>query len=203
MSIFTTNKELKQFINRQGNGTNAIAVKTKSPSFDKALKSSLISQGLDRYAKIETSEDVIGVYIGDIRRTFSLLGTVIGTISLIAAVITLFVVIFITAITRRKFIGMLKGIGVDPISIRASYVFLALFYGIAGVVVGFLITYIFIIPYFNENPIDFPFSDGILYAPFSGVLLRSMIILIAAALAGFIPSWMIVRQNTLDAILGR
>lgn len=203
LSILTTNKELKQYLGRQGNGTTAISIRANSPDQDEILKESLLAVGVDEHAKVETSEEVIGVYINDIRNTFFLLGTVVGTISLVAAAITLFVVIFITAITRRKFIGMLKGIGVPPESIRMSYVFLALFYGVAGILIGFIVTYTLIVPYFAENPIDFPFSDGILYAPLLGTFIRSVIILIAAGLAGLIPAWMIVRQNTLDAILGR
>jgi ABC-type antimicrobial peptide transport system permease subunit len=53
------------------------------------------------------------------------------------------------------------------------------------------------------HPINFPFSDGILVATYTGTILRSFLILIATIIAGYIPARIIVQKNTLDAILGR
>lgn len=58
-------------------------------------------------------------------------------------------------------------------------------------------------PYFDAYPIDFPFSDGILVATVSGTLARAGILFVATIIAGYIPARIVVRQNTLDAILGR
>jgi ABC-type antimicrobial peptide transport system permease subunit len=60
-----------------------------------------------------------------------------------------------------------------------------------------------LVPYFNQNPIDFPFSDGILVAPLDQTLFRVGLLVISTLIAGFIPAWMIIRKNTLDSILGR
>jgi hypothetical protein len=58
-------------------------------------------------------------------------------------------------------------------------------------------------PYFTAHPINFPFSDGILVATLSGTLIRAGILLIATVIAGYIPAKMVIKQNTLSAILGR
>jgi hypothetical protein len=58
-------------------------------------------------------------------------------------------------------------------------------------------------PYFVQNPIDFPFSDGIIQAENWDIFLRANILLISTIVAGFIPAFIVIRQNTLDAILGR
>ena len=58
-------------------------------------------------------------------------------------------------------------------------------------------------PYIDKNPIDFPFSDGILVATWEGTLIRVLILLVVSFVAGYLPAKIIIRKNTLDAILGR
>ena len=72
-----------------------------------------------------------------------------------------------------------------------------------GSVIGILFVFIVLKPFFDANPINFPFSDGILVATAGGVALRTSILLIATVIAGYIPSRMVIKQNTLAAILGR
>ena len=47
------------------------------------------------------------------------------------------------------------------------------------------------------------FSDGILVATAGGTGIRVAVLLIATLIAGYIPARIVVKQNTLDAILGR
>jgi ABC-type antimicrobial peptide transport system permease subunit len=127
----------------------------------------------------------------------------LGSIGLVVASITIFIVIYINAITRRKFIGILKGIGIDQIAIEFSYILQSVFYACMGVAIGMVILYALLIPYFVANPINFPFSDGILVAELSGTFIRAGLLIIATIVAGYIPARIVVKQNTLDAILGR
>ena len=73
----------------------------------------------------------------------------------------------------------------------------------SGVVLGMIIVFAFLKPYIAAHPINFPFSDGILVATFSGTMIRAAILLIATVVAGYIPAKIVIRGNTLDAILGR
>jgi ABC-type antimicrobial peptide transport system permease subunit len=66
-----------------------------------------------------------------------------------------------------------------------------------------LIIYGLLAPYIAAHPIDFPFSDGTLVVPAVGTTIRAIILLVATIIAGYIPARMVVKQNTLDAILGR
>lgn len=154
-------------------------------------------------ARVQTAEDSVPSFLRDIETTMGLLGNALSSIALIVATITVFIVIFINAITKRKYIGIMKGIGISPSAIQISYVLQALFYGIAGSIIGVIITFGFLEPYFLANPIDFPFSDGILVATAGGAAIRIFILLIVTLIAGYIPAKLIVRRNTLDAILGR
>ena len=131
----------------------------------------------------------------------NLLGTFIGSIGIVVASITIFIIIFINAISRRQQIGILKGI--ERRAIEIAYVIQAAFYALLGSALGALLTYGFLIGFFERNPIKFPFSDGILVAPPEETFIRFVVLFVITLVAGFVPAWLIVKQNTLNSILGR
>jgi putative ABC transport system permease protein len=156
-----------------------------------------------KQARIQTSAESIPSFLRDIETTMGVLGNALSSIALVVATITVFIVIFINAVTKRKFIGIMKGIGISPSSIQYSYILMAIFYGAVGSVIGAALTFGVLKPYFQANPIDFPFSDGILVATASGAAIRIAILMAVTILAGYVPAKLIVSKNTLDAILGR
>jgi len=81
--------------------------------------------------------------------------------------------------------------------------FQSLFYAIIGSAIGLAILYGFLVPFVSAHPIQFPFSDGVLVAPFGETMVRVILLVIATIIAGYIPARMIVKKNTLDSILGR
>src|SRR6185295_15628837 len=93
------------------------------------------------------------------------LGNVIGLIGIAVASITIFIVIFINAVTRRKYIGIMKGIGISERAIEISYIIQSIFYAVLGGLLGMIIVYALLVPFFDAYPLNFPFSDGILVAP--------------------------------------
>ena len=105
--------------------------------------------------------------------------------------------------TRRKYIGILKAIGIEARSIKWAYIFQSIFYAITGALIGLIVLYGLLVPAFNAHPIDFPFSDGILVAPIADVMFKFVLLLVVTLIAGYIPASMIIRKNTLDSILGR
>jgi len=152
---------------------------------------------------VQTYVDAQPQFLKDIVKTFATLGNVLSSIGLVVSSITIFIVIFINALTRRKFIGILKGIGINGKAIEISYIFQSIFYAFLGSVIGLIIVYAVLVPLFKAHPIDFPFSDGILVAPLGETLIRMALLVFSTIVAGYIPARMIVRKNTLDSILGR
>ena len=200
---YMVDSQVRSLMGRDDHNVGEIAVQL-APSADPILiRDILIHSGLDRVAKIQTYVDAQPKFLKDIKDTFALLGNMISSIGLVVASITIFIVIFINAITRRKFIGILKGIGINGQAIEISYVMQSIFYAVCGSTIGVIIVYAFIQPLIAAHPINFPFSDGILVAPLSGTLLRVGLLVLATIIAGYIPARMIVRRNTLDSILGR
>jgi putative ABC transport system permease protein len=200
--VFMVDKDLRKLLSSNQWEVQEIAVKVV-PGMDAALVQELRDRVGNSPVRVQTSFEAIPAFLRDIETTMNILGNALSSFALVVALITVFIVIFINAVTRRKFIGILKGIGIEPRVIQFSYVFQALFYALVGSSVGLLLTFGFLRPYFANNPIDFPFSDGILVATVSGSLLRVGILLFVTLLAGFVPATLIVRRNTLDSILGR
>ncbi|MBP6856224.1 MAG: FtsX-like permease family protein [Candidatus Pacebacteria bacterium] len=201
--IFMIDSELRKLAGRNDLNVDEIAIVLKDDAYISVAKDALVRSGVEKYARVQTAEDAEPKFLQDIKATFSILGNVIGSIGLAVASITIFIVIFVNAITRRRFIGILKGIGIDSRAIIFSYILQSLFYALLGVLIGTIIIFGFLKPYFDANPINFPFSDGILVATPVGTFIRAMILLVATLIAGFIPARIVIRQNTLDAILGR
>jgi ABC-type lipoprotein release transport system permease subunit len=200
--MFVLDKELKRLIPVNKEQFQEMAVRTdyaSAPALVQQIKEFMGSSE----ALIQTSDEAIPSFLRDVETTFGILGNALSSIALVVASITIFIVIFINAITKRKFIGIMKGIGISPRAIQFSYIFQALFYGITGSLIGLLVTFGLLRPYFAAHPIDFPFSDGILVATPSGAGIRVAVLLIVTLIAGYLPAKLIIRQNTLDSILGR
>ncbi|MDE0243278.1 MAG: FtsX-like permease family protein [Candidatus Kaiserbacteria bacterium] len=186
-----------------GNNVNSIAVRLKNPDDAVAVRDSLYAQGFGRYAKIETVNDAIGPFLDDIRTVFRLLGSIVGAIGLAVASITIFIIIFVTAVSRSRYIGILKAIGITPSAIRLSYVFYALSFAGIGCAIGLTLLFGLFVPFFEANPIPFPFSDGILYVTPTTVLIQVALIIVATAIAGLIPAHRVVRRPSIDSVRGR
>ncbi|MBP6924326.1 MAG: ABC transporter permease [Candidatus Pacebacteria bacterium] len=203
LNTYIPEREFRRIFNRVDRNADQIVIRVIPAGTEDQVKEALVTSGLDRYAKIQTFEEGKPKFITDIKNTMNLLGTFIGSIGIVVASITIFIIIFINALSRQRQIGILKAIGVECTAIEIAYVLQAAFYAIVGSGLGALLTYGFLIGYFDKNPIKFPFSDGILVAPPEETFLRFVVLFIVTLIAGFAPAWMIVRKNTLNSILGR
>ena len=201
--VFMPANEVRQLMGRTDYAVNEIAI-LLNPGVDPAeFRDFLKRSGLAESAKVRTFEDAIPNGVAEVQNTFAMIGNAIGSIGLAVAAITIFIVIFINAITRRKFIGILKGIGISGSAIEISYIFQSLFYAAIGSALGMGILYGFLVPYVSAHPIVLPISNAIIVAPVAGTVVRILLLVLTTVVAGYLPSRMIVRRNTLDSILGR
>jgi putative ABC transport system permease protein len=201
--IFFVDRELRQLIGRTDLNVDEIAIRVAATTTPEQVRNILLASNSDPDTVIQTWEEAQGSFIEDIKSTFGILGTALGSLALVVAAITIFIVIFINALNRKKYIGIQKAIGISSRAIILSYVLQAMFYAIIGVTISSLFIFLYLEPFFRRNPIDFPFSDGILSVSFSGTAIRVVILLVTTFIAGYLPAKLIVRGNTLDAILGR
>ncbi len=199
---FVLDSELRRLLPANNTQYQEIAIRT-NPADAAGLVGDIKAFMAGRAVRVQTSDEAIPSFLRDIETTMGILGNALSSIALVVATITVFIVVFINAVTKRKFIGIMKGIGISPMAVQLSYVLQALFYGISGSVIGSALTFGFLKPFFDANPIDFPFSDGILVVTAGGAAVRIAILIAVTLIAGYVPAKLIVRKNTLDAILGR
>jgi len=203
LNSYIPEHEFRRLFGRLDRNADIIVTRIKPDADPNDVKEALLTAGIDDLAKVQTFQESLPKFLIDIKNTFNLLGTMIGSIGLVVASITIFIIIFINALSRRRHIGILKGIGITRQAIELAYVLQAAFYALSGSLLGALLTYGVLIPYFDKNPINFPFSDGILVADPEETFIKFVILFLITLVAGFIPAWMIARQNTLNSILGR
>jgi putative ABC transport system permease protein len=203
LGAYIPEREFRRMFDRADYNANQIAVRLHDGYSETTIRDQMRQTDLVELAKINSFTEDIPKFIADIRQTFDILGLFTGAIGLAVASITIFIVIFINALSRRRQIGILKAVGITKRTIEYAYVTQAAFYAIIGSTLGILITHFGLVPYFLENPIDFPFSNASLSISLEGMINRSGALLIVTLIAGFVPAWMITRQNTLSAILGR
>lgn len=201
--VFFPETELRKLIGRTDLNVDEIAIKLKPGVEPETIRDLYLANRINGDANVETWEEAQGAFIDDIRGTFTILGTSLGSIAVVVAAITIFIVIFINALNRKKIIGIQKAIGIHPWAITLSYVIQAVFYALIGIGISSAFILGFLEPWFRANPIDFPFSDGILFVTVEGTLTRAMILMVTTIIAGYLPAKSIVKGNTLDALLGR
>lgn len=140
--------------------------------------------------------------VGIIISAFDIISLMVTITNIIVSAVTIFVLIYVNAISKRRQIGILKAIGIKESIIELSYVFQSLFYSIWGIVIGSLIVFVVFEPYLIFNPIKLPFGNAVLVFSFLGIFINTASLVAAGILAGFIPSRIVARENILKAIWG-
>lgn len=135
-------------------------------------------------------------------KSFDLIGALIGAVGLVVAAVTIFMLIYVNTINKRRQIGILKAIGIKERVIIGSYVIQAFFYVIFGIIFGSIIMFVLVAPYFARNPLTLAIGDVSLSVKNIQVLKSILSLLAAALLAGFVPAWRVVKENILTAIWG-
>ena len=195
--------ELKKMIGKSDSDVSEISIVMKPGIDPYYVKTPLIANGFGKYAKINTATEGAPDFLVSIKLFFNIIGTILGSVSVVVALITIFIIIYINALTRRRQIGIMKGIGVSNFAIEFSYICQAVFYVLVGSGVALFIIFVILKPYIDAHPIDTPFALIVLVAEPVAVATKFILVLIVSIFAGYLPARLIVKRNTLDAILGR
>jgi putative ABC transport system permease protein len=201
--VYMNQNELRKMINKHDFNANEIAVRLYDGKDPYDIKSPLVQNGFSEYARINTASEGAPEFLVNIKNFFNIIGTILGSVSVVVSLITIFIIIYINALTRRRQIGILKGIGVSPFALEVSYIFQALFYVLIGSFIALCIIFLILKPYLDAHPIITPFADIVLVADPLAVSKKFFLVLFVSSLAGYVPARIIIKQNTLNAILGR
>lgn len=202
--IYMVDSAFRELIGSSALNASEIAVKLKPDSSDVAAKNYITKNLKDnKDIIVVTGTEAIPGSIFTIFEALRGLSRLVGGIALLVSAFTIFIVIYVNAITRRKFIGILKGIGISSRAIEISYIFQALFYAASGIIIASTFILGLLKPYIDLHPLNFANISASLAIGMPEVLPNAIALLITAFVSGFIPAWIVTRQNTLDAILGR
>lgn len=133
---------------------------------------------------------------------FNGIATVVSAFSIIVGAVTIFVLIYVNAINKRRQIGVLKAIGIKSRIIVYSYVFQSLFYALCGLVIGSGLVFLLLDPLMKAHPLELPMGNVGLSLSALRIVLSSISLLLAGLLAGAIPSSRVAKQDILKSIWG-
>jgi putative ABC transport system permease protein len=118
------------------------------------------------------------------------------------AAITIFIIIYINALNKRRQIGVLSAIGIDRSSIIISFVIQAFFFASCGIAIGAALIYGLVLPYFGAHPLDVAAGDVRPSVQSKLLVFAITSFLSAGIVAGFLPAWRVAKTNLLKAIWG-
>lgn len=197
--VFITAKEAQTILSTYDNASQ-IFVKTDLARNTLANYQTRI-KAMTPNLKVQNSNDLLGSF-SSFLDALNLISYIVSAISVLVAAITIFVMIYINAITKRRQIGILRAIGIRQRTIVLSYVLQSVFYALSGIAIGSLIVFGALVPLMVAYPIDVVF--GKLYPVFAEgtILVGVMSLVIAGLLAGYIPARIVARTEILKAIWG-
>ena len=199
MIAFVTEKEMESVLGLH-NGASEIIIKTEQTGEEDKYIEELKKIGFIK-EDIRAWPEYMGMMMS-ITESFDMIEFILVTIGLLVAAVTIFIVIFVSVVNRRRQIGILKAIGIEEQTIIFSYVLQALFYAVWGVGLGLGLMFFVIMPYFIKCPLDFPIGYVSLSVTQFDVIISSAGLIISSVVGGFIPSWRGARESILNAIWG-
>jgi putative ABC transport system permease protein len=134
--------------------------------------------------------------------SFNQISILISAIGLFVASVTIFIIIYTSTISKRRQIGILRAVGIKESIVIYSYIFQAMFIVICGTIIGLFIMFFAVEPLFILHPLKTGVGFVSLVLAPKNILIDVASLIIVALFAGFVPSWMAVRQTILDAIWG-
>ncbi|MEI6267140.1 MAG: ABC transporter permease [bacterium] len=135
--------------------------------------------------------------------SFTSINVLMTIVGVIIAGVTTFIVIYVDIVSRRRQIGILRAIGIKPYIIVANYVILAAVYATLGILLGSLIFFAGLVPYFIAHPFELPLAEAVLNLTPAEYFFRVQIVSWVAVISGLIPALIVTKTKMLDAILGR
>ncbi len=199
LAAFVTTAEMQSVLGLE-NQASQILVKTAENGREQEYKRLLLSYGIQE--EVRTYQEKAAGFVDQAIQSFNIINAISTGVSLIIAVVVIFIVVFINTVNKRRQIGILKAIGLSQQIIINSYVLQVLFITSAGALAGMILN-AGVVAYLTAYPLVFP--GGPVYPVVEpGDTLRSIVSLFAVSVvAGYVPAWRTVREDILAAIRGQ
>ena len=196
-SALITWDELESLLGTEVDQSTEVLVKVDRGADVDEVKTALFEAGVQE--EVKTWREAITTTVEESIKTFDVIISISTFVSLVIAVVVIFIVITIKAMNQRRQIAILKAIGIHPSTIIRSYLIQVFAICTLGTLLG-LVMVALLGAWFTANPLVFP--DGVVVPQFeSTALVENTVWLFAASLAaGFVPAWRITRENIISAM---
>lgn len=194
---FITTKEMESIL-RVYNLASEIIVKIDEKGQEEKYIEQIRQVGLHD-EDIKTWKQLTG-FTSSASKSFTMISIILGAIGTIVAGVTIFIIIFVSIINKRRQIGILKAIGMKEGTIILSFVMQAIFYAMIGIILGVSIILFLVRPFFIDNPLDFPVGWVSLKITFNIIRISNISLMVAALIGGFIPAFRGTKESILDSI---
>lgn len=194
---FITTKEMESIL-RVYNLASEIIVKIDEKGQEEKYIERIRQVGLHD-EDIKTWKQLTG-FTSSASKSFTMISIILGAIGTIVAGVTIFIIIFVSIVNKRRQIGILKAIGMKESTIILSFVMQAIFYAMIGIILGVSIILFFVRPFFIANPLDFPVGWVSLKITFNIIRISNISLMVAALIGGFIPAFRGTKESILDSI---
>lgn len=190
-------KEIEKILGIEDVATS-IVIRTSKEGMEEEVINKLWELGIPY--KISIWEDKAGFSkdIVDSLRFVEILTKFVGFITAIASI---FIVIYISTINKRKQIGILKALGTNKTIIINTFLIQTFLYSVTGLFIGYFIMK-GIILYLTINPLQLPMGDVSPLLTLKTQLGAIFMLITACLLGGLIPAYRISKENIVKSLLG-
>ena len=197
--VYITNKKLISIYPELDNHASEIAIRLPQRGFEKQYREQLISllSVRDKISDWTQKTDRIEQFTGSL----ILVNQVTYVMGILTAIATIYIIIYIDVIHKRKQIGILKSIGITKNVITLSFVIQSVLYGVIGVFLGLIVIYI-LQSYIAVHPLKMPIGPIVMMVNISDLAQSGIILILSSTVAGFLPAYNASKDNIVDAIVG-
>jgi putative ABC transport system permease protein len=196
-AVYVTQTDMGLVDPRAVDNADYITVKAKPGYSETFIKNELIQYGVT--PKVQTTADLLSKSMGRALQSFAIINLVSLIVSIIITTVVLFIVITIKTINSRRQIGILKAIGVDKEVIMHNYGFQVIILAVLGILLGLVITMLMAV-YMQAHPIVTPEWSATLYLTPMDLVINSLILFLAALVAGYVPAYQVSREDIQTAM---
>jgi len=194
-------KEIQNVFGVNEGKATSVVIRVNNPKDAAKVKEKIIAAGVKE--PVFTADEKSDAIMKQAMETLNLVNVISKYVSLIVGAALILIIIYINVLNRKKEIGILKAVGISPLSIVMSYAFISMFYVIMGILVG-LVLYFVLMFYFTVNPVTFYETITIIPEIQGGLIIKSIFtMLIISVIAGILPAWKVSKESILEAIWGR
>lgn len=197
-SVFVTRRELEGVTGRSDQASQLL-VRTGVDGDEEAFRLRLYSYGVQE--TVRTWQEKSRGIIGDVTNSFAIINLISTAVSLVIAIVVIFIVVFINTVNRRRQIGILKAIGIEPRLIVGSYVIQVLVICGAGAAAG-LVLLAGVVQYLTLYPLRFPGGPVLPVVELLQVAQSVASLFVVSTIAGYVPAWKVAGEEILEAIRG-